>query len=231
MGLRFSDGLSPEESSGNFSLKAWHGANRYVEGLDEILKIAQDKFAIYSVRFQKKSGGSISISAEWYSDGKVTINRAEDADEVLIHDPRSLLVLEGFPLHDVAPVAGRVADGDEDRPVLASGSIQRLAAPGIPVHGIVRMLQEVGTGLPGQTVFRALCGHGRLFLGIALQRPFPGRDDSVFPAPCQLFPGPSRPPCPRRRKPAMRFSGRPALPAIPRPEQREWPFRREAGKG
>ena len=53
MGLRFSDGLSPEESSGNFSLKAWHGANRYVEGLDEILKIAQDKFAIYSVRFQK----------------------------------------------------------------------------------------------------------------------------------------------------------------------------------
>ncbi|NLH21460.1 MAG: hypothetical protein GX463_04745 [Methanothrix sp.] len=84
MGLRFSDGLSPEESSGNFSLKAWHGANRYVEGLDEILKIAQDKFAIYSVRFQKKSGGSISISAEWYSDGKVTINRAADADEVLI---------------------------------------------------------------------------------------------------------------------------------------------------
>jgi len=65
-------------------LKAWHGANRYVDGLDEILKIAQDKFAIYSVRFQKKSGGSISLSAEWYSDGKITINRALDADEVLV---------------------------------------------------------------------------------------------------------------------------------------------------
>ncbi|MDD4163522.1 MAG: hypothetical protein PHW87_13685 [Methanothrix sp.] len=84
IGLRFSDGLSPEENAGNFSLKAWHGANRYVEGLDEILKIAQDRFAIYSVRFQKKSGGSISISAEWYSDGKITINRALDADEVLV---------------------------------------------------------------------------------------------------------------------------------------------------
>lgn len=44
--------LSPEENAEPFSLKAWHGANRYVEGLDEILKIAQDRFAIYSVRFQ-----------------------------------------------------------------------------------------------------------------------------------------------------------------------------------
>jgi hypothetical protein len=84
IGLRFSDGLSPEESAGNFSLKAWHGANRYVEGLDDILKMAQDRFAIYSVRFQKRSGGSISISAEWYSNGKITINRATDVDEVLI---------------------------------------------------------------------------------------------------------------------------------------------------
>ena len=64
IGIRFSDGLSPEESAGNFSLKAWHGANRYVEGLDEILNIAQDRFAIHSVRFQKKSGGSTSLSAE-----------------------------------------------------------------------------------------------------------------------------------------------------------------------
>jgi hypothetical protein len=84
IGLRFSDGLSPEESAGNFSLKAWHGANRYVEGLDEILNMAQDKFAIHSVRFQKRSGGSISISAEWYSNGKITVNRATDVDEVLI---------------------------------------------------------------------------------------------------------------------------------------------------
>ncbi len=84
IGLRFSDGLSPEESAGNFSLKAWHGANRYVEGLDDILKMAQDRFAIYSVRFQKRSGGSISMSAEWYSNGKITINRATDVDEVLI---------------------------------------------------------------------------------------------------------------------------------------------------
>jgi hypothetical protein len=84
IGIRFSDGLSPEEYAGNFSLKAWHGANRYVEGLNEILDIAQDRFAIHSVRFQKRSGGSISIFAEWYSNGKITVNRANDVDEVLI---------------------------------------------------------------------------------------------------------------------------------------------------
>lgn len=84
LGLRFSDGLSPEESAENFSLKAWYGASSRIPGLGEVLKIAQENFAIYSVRWQKRSGGSISLSAEWYSNGKVTINRAEDVDEVLI---------------------------------------------------------------------------------------------------------------------------------------------------
>jgi len=30
------------------------------------------------------SGGSVTISAEWYSNGKVTINRATDVDEVML---------------------------------------------------------------------------------------------------------------------------------------------------
>lgn len=99
MGLRFSGGLSLEESAGNFSLKAWHGADRYVEGLDTILRMVQDRFAIYRVRFQKRSAGSISISAEWYSNGKITINRAVDVDEVLI---------------SIAEMANRYADSLKD---------------------------------------------------------------------------------------------------------------------
>jgi len=108
MGLRFSDGLSPEESSGSFSLKAWHGANRYVEGLDEILQMAQDRFAIYSMRFQKRSGGAITISAEWYSDGKVTINRATDVDEMLI---------------SIAEMANRYADSLKEATKLRNNSL------------------------------------------------------------------------------------------------------------
>ena len=84
LGLKFSDGLTPDEESANFSLKAWYGANRSISGLGDVLNTARKHFAIYSVRWQKISNGSVSISAEWYSNGKVTINRATDIDEVLI---------------------------------------------------------------------------------------------------------------------------------------------------
>ena len=70
-----------------------------------------------------------------------------DADEVLVHQGGGGLVLEGFVLHDVAPVAGGVADAEEDRLVLGAGAGQGHLAPGIPVHGVVRVLEKVGTGL------------------------------------------------------------------------------------
>ena len=84
IGLKFSDGLTPEENAGNFSLKAWYGATRQIPALEDVLSVAKEKFAIYSARWQKMGGGSVTISAEWYSNGKVTINRATDVDEVML---------------------------------------------------------------------------------------------------------------------------------------------------
>jgi hypothetical protein len=84
IGLKFFDGLTPEENAGNFSLKAWYGATNQIAGLEDVLRVAKEKFAIYSTRWQKVNGGSITISAEWYSTGKVTINRALDIDEVML---------------------------------------------------------------------------------------------------------------------------------------------------
>jgi hypothetical protein len=84
MGLKFNDGLSPDEDSGGFSLKAWHGQTRQIAGVDRLLKEARDQFAINSVRWQKVSNGSVTLSAEWYSDGKVTINRATSIDEMFL---------------------------------------------------------------------------------------------------------------------------------------------------
>ncbi|MDI6720568.1 MAG: hypothetical protein QMD46_13260 [Methanomicrobiales archaeon] len=84
LGLKFSDGLSPEEDAGNFSLKAWYGANQHLQGIDDILNRAKEQFAIYSSRWQKIENGTVRISAEWYSNGKVTINKAEDVDEVFL---------------------------------------------------------------------------------------------------------------------------------------------------
>jgi len=66
------------------SLKAWHGATRYIPELDEILEKAKESFAIYSARWQKRTADGITLSEEWYSDGRVTINRATDVDEVLL---------------------------------------------------------------------------------------------------------------------------------------------------
>ena len=62
-------------------------------------------------------------------DDRVHVDRVEvgpllavdlDVDEVLVHQRRRLLVLERLVLHHVAPVAGGVADREQDRPVLVA---------------------------------------------------------------------------------------------------------------
>ncbi len=77
------------------------------------------------------------------------------ADEVLVHERRDLRILEALALHDVAPVAGGVADGHQERPILLARPRERLGPPGQPVHGVPRVLEQVRRGLPGQRV-----GHG-----------------------------------------------------------------------
>jgi len=49
-----------------------------------------------------------------------------DVDKVLIHDFGDVLVVKALASHDVAPVAGRVADGNEDRFVLFPSNLESL---------------------------------------------------------------------------------------------------------
>ena len=75
-----------------------------------------------------------------------------DVHEPLVQhlgDPR---VLEAFVFHHVAPMASGVADGKENRLLFLAGPIQRLRSPGIPVHRIVSMLEQVGAGLVGESI-------------------------------------------------------------------------------
>ena len=72
--------------------------------------------------------------------------------ERLVHQRGGAFVLERLVRHHVAPVARGVADGQQDGLVLGARSLERLGAPGIPVHGVVRVLQEVGTRLAGETI-------------------------------------------------------------------------------
>ncbi len=82
-GIRFSDGLTIEEERGYFSLKAWHGSSRVLPELQDVVNRAREGFAISSVRWERRSGGSTALLAECYSYGKVTINRADDVEEVI----------------------------------------------------------------------------------------------------------------------------------------------------
>src|SRR5439155_14117037 len=77
-------------------------------------------------------------------------------DEMFIHQPGNVGVFKGFPLHHMTPVTGGIADGEENWLVLRLGASQGFVSPGIPVHGIVRMLLEIGA----RFVDEAVCGAG-----------------------------------------------------------------------
>jgi hypothetical protein len=76
-----------------------------------------------------------------------------DVHELAVHDLCRRVVLERLVRHHVAPVAGRVADREEDRLLLASGFLKRLVAPRQPFDWIVRVLQQVGRLLLRQAVW------------------------------------------------------------------------------
>src|SRR4029450_6207027 len=84
-----------------------------------------------------------------------------DANEVCIEELADFRVLEALVLHDVAPVARRVADAEEDGPVEFLGLAERLFAPRMPVHWIVGVLLEVRTCFVNQGICES---HGTLMM-------------------------------------------------------------------
>ena len=75
-----------------------------------------------------------------------------DRHEGVVHELGDGRILEGFPLHHVAPVAGRVADGKEDGLVFLARLGEGFLAPRIPIDGIVRVLEQVGRFLVNEAV-------------------------------------------------------------------------------
>ena len=86
-----------------------------------------------------------------------------DADEMLVEEPGDFFVLERFAFHHVAPVAGRITDAEEDRFVLFARFGKGLVAPGIPIHRIMLVLEQVGRFLASKAVDMSVSGrrHGR----------------------------------------------------------------------
>ena len=75
--------------------------------------------------------------------------------EVAVELPGDGLVLERFVRHHMTPVAGRIADGEEDRLLLRARLRKGLVAPRLPVDRIVGVLAQVGRLLTGETVGEA----------------------------------------------------------------------------
>ena len=66
-----------------------------------------------------------------------------DGDIGFVQDLGHACVLKGLVRHDVAPVAGGIADGEEDGLVLPPRLLERLLPPGEPVHGVFRVLSQI----------------------------------------------------------------------------------------
>ncbi len=131
-------------------------ARQAVSRLGREVRAAVERLAV-----GREERGQRPAAVPGQRDDRVHVDRVEvrallavdlDVDEVLVLEPRGLLVLEGLVLHHVAPVARRVADGEEDRPVLLPRAGERLLAPRVPVDGVVRVLEEVRARLASQPV-------------------------------------------------------------------------------
>ena len=84
-----------------------------------------------------------------------------DADEVLVEQLGHVRVRERLAFHDVAPVARRVADGQEDELLFLPGFVEGFLTPRVPVHGVVGVLEQVRAALLGQAIgFTFLHGLG-----------------------------------------------------------------------
>ena len=79
-----------------------------------------------------------------------------DVDEQVIHQLGGGRVLEGFVCHDVTPVAGRIADGEQHGSAGLACVLEGVVAPRIPVHGVVGVLQQVGAGFVTKAIAHPL---------------------------------------------------------------------------
>ncbi len=97
-----------------------------------------------------------------------------DVDEVAVHRLGDRRVRERLPLHHVAPEAGRIADREEDRLLLAAGARERLLPPRVPVDRVVPVEAEIRAALPAQPVGGA-CLAPALGLAHPASSPVPAR--------------------------------------------------------
>ena len=74
-------------------------------------------------------------------------------DEVLIHQLGNIVTLKTLMRHHMTPVAGRIADRNQQWLTRGFGSGEGLFAPWIPIHWVVGMLFEIKAILLGESIW------------------------------------------------------------------------------
>ena len=129
-----------------------------------------------------------------------------DADEVLVHQRGDRVVLERLALHDVAPVACRVADTQQDRATVRARQRQGGIAPRPPVYRILRMLKQIGAGFGSEMVgHRGEWGAGRR-AGVRARGPTQRCERRISPLSCGAAPPSAANFIPSRLAPVSRTS-------------------------
>ncbi|MEJ2163609.1 MAG: hypothetical protein P8X60_09965 [Robiginitalea sp.] len=75
-----------------------------------------------------------------------------DIDEVLIHKYGYGVILKGLLFHDMAPVTGGISNAYEHQLAFFCRTIPDILLPGLPVHRVPGVLQQIRTGFLSQTV-------------------------------------------------------------------------------
>lgn len=104
---------------------------------------------------------------DFYSLSSVGLTIAVDFDgnEILIEDGGNAGIGIRLFLHDVAPMTGKVADGEKDRFVLLAVFFEAFVAPRIPIHWIVGMQEKIRTLRTNEPVHVGVLSCSRTRLG------------------------------------------------------------------
>ena len=66
-----------------------------------------------------------------------------DGDEIFVEEGGDFIIHERFAFHDVAPMAGGVADAEENRFIFLFRSIEGFLTPWVPIDWVMCVLQQV----------------------------------------------------------------------------------------
>jgi hypothetical protein len=75
-----------------------------------------------------------------------------DIDEVLVHELGNFLIFKALMSHDVTPMTGGVPYTQKNGLIFISSFLKRFFSPGVPIHRMMLVLKEIGTGFMGKAI-------------------------------------------------------------------------------